>query len=78
VKAVSETPFYIGEFVECTLMIHDESLNVTSRIVRARRLKDAKQYELGIQFHDISALNQDKIIAFVFMKQAELRKKGLK
>ncbi len=77
IRATSPKSFYVGEKIECTLNLEDERITVAATVVRTIRVNDEQKYELGIKFEDVSEQNQNKIIAFIFQKQGELRKKGL-
>jgi len=77
IKATAPVSFYVDEKIECSLDLDDVMIAVAARVVRVIRMANEKRYELGIQFQDVSEQNQNKIIAFIFQKQGELRKKGL-
>lgn len=76
-RATVSVSFYVGEKIECVLHMDNEKVIVVATVVRALRLSDQRRYELGIRFEDVSEKNQNKIIAYIFQKQGELRKKGL-
>lgn len=77
IRATSPKSFYVSEKIECSLHLDNELVTVAATVVRVLRMTDQHKYELGIKFEDVSEQNQNKIIAFIFQKQGELRKKGL-
>lgn len=77
IRATATKSFYVSEKIECTLNLDHETIKVAATVVRSFRNSEQQKYELGIKFEDVSEQNQNKIIAFIFQKQGELRKKGL-
>ncbi|SFH49812.1 c-di-GMP-binding flagellar brake protein YcgR, contains PilZNR and PilZ domains [Tindallia magadiensis] len=76
-KVLADKSFFIGEKVESTLFLEEESVSVASIIIRSHKRTENNQFELGIKFNDIGEQTRNSIIAFIFQKQGELRKKGL-
>ncbi|RQD67775.1 MAG: hypothetical protein D5S00_09735 [Tindallia sp. MSAO_Bac2] len=76
-KVLTDRSFYVGEKIEATLFLEEGDVTVASVVVRAHKRSEDKRFELGIKFHDIGEQNRNKIVAFIFQKQGELRKKGL-
>lgn len=54
----------------------DVSLNLLGEI--ARVIEAGKKYEAGIKFLSVDEVEQDKIMSFIFQKQLELRRRGLR
>lgn len=77
IKVLSDQSFYIGEKIECTLFMEEEIISVAAIIIRIHRRIEDNRYEMGIHFDDIGEQNRNKLVAFIFQKQGELRKKGL-
>ena len=76
-KLLTDRSFYPGEKIECTLFMEDETITVASVVVRMHRRTEDKRFEVGIKFDDIGEQNRNKLVAFIFQRQGELRKKGL-
>ncbi len=77
IRVTTTKSFYAREKIECTLYLDQDPIIVAATIIRSARMSDNSRYELGIKFEDLSEQNQNKIIAFIFQKQGELRQKGL-
>lgn len=78
IKFVTKNEYQQGTSVECTLNLNDDStVVVTGEIVRVIKDPVTNEYEIGIQFKDISESARSRIISFIFERQRLLRKKGL-
>ncbi|MCF6097056.1 flagellar brake protein [Thermovorax subterraneus] len=67
-----------GDFVELKLPLDFKELELKARVVRIEKdqLRRVQQYNVGVQFIDISEQQRDDIIKFVLAEQRKLRQKG--
>lgn len=74
----ADTELNAGDVLELELCLSEqEHVIATGRIERVEYLSTRKIYHAGIVFVMIYENDRDKIIAFVFKKEIELRRKGL-
>jgi c-di-GMP-binding flagellar brake protein YcgR len=67
----------IGWYVEGKLLLNQDILFI-GRVVRVINIHDRGKYnyEIGIEFDDISNMNRERIIGYIFEEQRKLLKKG--
>lgn len=71
-------PLELGQIMRIIIILEKERIEVEGEVVRCRIFDSAvKRYDCGIRFRDVEEKDRSKIIAFVFEKQRNLRKKGL-
>lgn len=68
----------IGDKVVCCFNINSTVIEVKGTVVRVEEVDVFHfNYSIGISFNDISELNRDQIVAYIFQQQRILRGKGL-
>ncbi len=68
----------LGLIMKIVIILENEQIEVEGEIVRCQIFDAAvKRFDCGIRFRDVGEKERSKIIAFVFEKQRNLRKKGL-
>lgn len=71
-------PLELGQKIRTIIILEKERIEVEGEVVRCRLFDPSvKRYDCGIKFRDVEEKDRSKIIAFVFEKQRNLRKKGL-
>lgn len=76
-KVACKSDFNKNEKVICHINIEGEIVNATGEIVRKVKNFDTNNNEIGIKFIEITDINRNKIISYIFKEQRLLRKKGL-
>lgn len=65
-----------GADVQVMLTLENTDLHLFGKVMRATEA--GKIFEVGIKFESIDQLEQDKIVGYIFQKQLELRRRGLR
>lgn len=73
---VSKEAVERGSFVQVIMNLDNAELHVFGAIMRAT--ETGKNFEVGMKFESIDQLEQDKIMGFIFQRQLELRRRGLR
>lgn len=77
-KLLSNFEHKVGDKVSCEFKIDNNPIKVNSEIVRIDDIDTFDyDYSLGIKYLDITEMDRDIIIKFIFEKQRLLREKGL-
>lgn len=77
-RITSKKKFEENQKVECVIFLgNDNTVTVTSEIVRVIKDPTKNEYEISLRYEDITDNARNQIISFVFKKQRELRQKGL-
>lgn len=77
-KLVTKNYLEPKQKVECIISLDDNDVvTILGEIVRVERNFETNEYEMVIEFVDVTDNNTNKIVAFIFKKQLELRQKGL-
>lgn len=77
-RITSKKKFEENQKVECVIFLgNDNTITVTSEIVRVIKDPTKNEYEISLRYEDITDNARNQIISFVFKKQRELRQKGL-
>lgn len=78
VKILCNFKHKIGDIIDYNISINGEIILLKGIIVRINESNNSEyQYSVGVQTIDLSEINRDKIIKFIFTQQRKLRKKGL-
>lgn len=68
----------LGLILKILILLENERIEVEGEIVRCQLFDAAvNRFDCGIRFRDVGEKDRSRIIAFVFEKQRNLRKKGL-
>lgn len=65
-----------GADVQVMITLENTDLHLFGKVMRATEA--SKGFEVGIKFESIDQLEQDKIMGYIFQKQLELRRRGLR
>lgn len=75
-RITSKKKFEENQKVECVIFLgNDNTITVTSEIVRVIKDPTKNEYEISLRYEDITDNARNQIISFVFKKQRELRQK---
>lgn len=67
-----------GQTLKVIVILEKERIEVDGEVVRCQLFDDAmRRYDCGIRFLEVEEKDRSRIIAFIFEKQRNLRKKGL-
>lgn len=68
-----------GMEVRIKLPVNDDILNLMGKVVHISESSDeSDEFEISLKFVFIDDHEQDKIVGFIFKKQLEMRRKGLR
>lgn len=77
---ISNNPVELDSEVQIKLLLDGEILHLLGQAVRCQGVVEDqdKAYEVAIKFIAIDGVEQDKIVGFIFQKQLEQRRRGLR
>lgn len=73
---VSDEDVDKGVKVHVLFKLEGQDLNIICEVMRVT--EKGKRFEVGVKFHSIDQLEQDKIMGYIFQRQLELRRRGLR
>jgi c-di-GMP-binding flagellar brake protein YcgR len=77
-RAMVGERFEPGMQLTVILLIENERIEVKAEVVRCQIFDETvKRYDCGLRFLEVEEKIRSRIIAFIFEKQRNLRKKGL-
>ncbi|ADY54976.1 type IV pilus assembly PilZ [Syntrophobotulus glycolicus DSM 8271] len=75
-KFVSEEKLEMNDLLLAKIKTYHEELDLPVKVVRLIE-EESKKYKISVEYQEISEKTRDKIIAYIFEVQRELRRKGL-
>lgn len=77
-RTIAGEKFEAGQKMQIIILLERERLELMAEVVRCQLFDAAvNKYECGLRFLKMEEKDRNKIIAFIFDKQRNLRKKGL-
>lgn len=77
-RAMVGERFEPGAKFQVIIILDNEHITVDAEVVRCQIFDETvKRYDCGVRFLEVEEKDRSKIIAFIFEKQRNLRKKGL-
>lgn len=78
IQVISKNEMDMDEEVSIEFLLEkDKKINAIGKIIRKSKNNVENNYEMGINFIRIDEKQRKEIVAYIFNKQRELRKKGL-
>ena len=75
-RFTSEEQFEPNDLILVTIKTYNEEINLPIKVIRIVR-EENKTYKISAEYQEMSEKVRDKIIAYIFEVQRELRRKGL-
>ncbi|MGE4282170.1 MAG: flagellar brake protein [Clostridia bacterium] len=78
VGLIANESYHLNDVIEMHFSLDGQAVNTLGKVIRSNVFEqDARKFDVGIVFYEMSMKDRDKVIKFIFQRQSKLRQKGL-
>lgn len=74
---VAPEPLTRGTLLKIDLDLPSGKISAKAEVVRTRKNSEREEYEMGVNFLNLSERDKDRIIQYIYQRQIDMKKRGL-